>query len=259
MELSTSDINFPNYQQVYDYYAEKRLYSLRPLIADFVTSKIFSPEIEISKGTLEFIDIAHQQKTPLIITANHVQYHDHNVVSSAIHKIPTLRNHIVAKTVILAKPEYFQDEKSRLKHEKSNVVPIFRTKDMGQTVTNMELHASSEAANSMLLTRLSKGQNIFLFPESTRNNKDWQKLLQLGGQIGRLATGAIEKDIEFGIINLGLAYKSQKKIDIFKAQVTFSHITRDDLEELTGHHQIKNLIRNELQQCVDTSNSKFNN
>lgn len=255
-QLLTSEITFENYENVYEYYGQQELHSFRPKAADLITPWLFHPRVAVPEATQEYIDRCHESNIPLILVANHLQYHDHNVLSSAIHKVDNLREHTVAKTIALIKPEYVQkDDDKREKRELSNGVPIFRSKDMGGIITSKMLIDSNDSAiNKMLIPRLSKGHNVFMFIEGTRNLGDWTKLQKIGGLIGRLIARTVELDFEVGIVNAGIAYKHKDMRGLIRPFVQFGHTELDDISE---HHAIRRLTGNDLQYSVDLANYKI--
>lgn len=254
-QLLTSEITFDNYENVYDYFGQQELHSTVPRFADLVTSVLFHPRISVPEATQDYISSCRERNIPLILVANHLQYHDHNVLSAAVHRVYDLRKHTVAKTVALAKPEYFQEEKMRLKRELANAAPIFRTRDMGASITSDMLLRSNDAAiDLMLLPRLRKDHNLFMFIEGTRNTGDWSKLQQVGGMIGRLLAKAIAEDLEIGLVNMGLAYSNKDKTGLLRPFVQFGHT---ELNDVTEHHEIRQLVKNDLQYSVNQANIKI--
>lgn len=255
-QLLTSEITFENYEKVYEYYGQQELHSFRPKAIDLIMPFVFHPRVSVPETTQEYIDRCHEDNIPLIIVANHLQFHDHNVLSSAIHKVDNLREHTVAKTLALMKPEYVQkNESKRKKLELSNGVPIFRSKDMGGSITSKMLFESNDSAiNNMLIPHLSKGNNIFMFIEGTRNLDDWSKLQKVGGLIGRLVARTVELDLEVGIVNAAIAYKYKDMRGLIRPFVQFGHT---ELDDLTEHHAIRRLVRNDLQYSVDIANQKI--
>lgn len=254
-ELLTSEITFDNFEKVYEYYGQQELYGVIPKVADRVTPILFHPRISVPEATQEYISECREQNIPLVLVANHLQYHDHNVLSSAVHKVHDLRKHTVAKTIALAKPEYFQEDEIRLKRELANAVPIFRTKDMGDSITSDMLLQSNDAAiDLMLLPRMRKGHNLFMFIEGTRNTGDWTRLRPIGGMIGRLLAKAVAEDMKIGLVNMGLAYRSKDKYGLLRPFVQFGHT---ELAYATEHHELRQLVKNDLQHSVDLANLKI--
>jgi len=180
--LKTSNITAANHVEVYDYYLSTDMHKALPIVADHITAAIFHPEVVVPATTLEYIHQRYESGKPLIMVANHVRYNDHNVVSAAIRQVPLLSELIVGNTFIFAKAPYFQKKLSRWHNELSNVIPVFREVDIAKEtgkkeVSLMEVGRPANALVDLSLKRLALGQNLFLFPEGTRNRDHWTKLL----------------------------------------------------------------------------------
>ena len=224
-KLPTPEITSDNYQNVYDYYASEKMHKIVPYIADLMTASIFHPEVVVPEETRDFITDSHRNRKPIILVANHVQYQDHNVVSAAIHGVPLLRKMVVGNTLIFAKAPYFQEPKSRWYNELANVVPVFREIDIkhetGIDNPAMEVGRAASVLLDMTVKRIAKGQNLFLFPEGTRNRKDWEKVQSLEAGIGHIAFKAWHGAIDVNILPIGIAYHDQTPASIFKPVVYF--------------------------------------
>lgn len=250
----TSEITFENYEKVYDYYGQQELHNHQSKVSH-ITPYILHPKIDVPEATQAYINRCHENNIPLIMVANHLQYHDHNVLSVAVRRNAQLREHTEAKTVAVAKAEYFQKEEIRLKRELADAVPIFRNKDMGESITSDMLLRSNEAAiNLMLIPHLKKRHNIFMFIEGTRNLGDWSKLQLVGGMIGRLLAQAAIEELEIGVVNMGLAYRNKSIFGLFRPFVQFGHT---ELDLVTERHEFRRLVKNDLQHSVDLANLKI--
>lgn len=255
-QLPTSEIISSNYQAVYDHYTAEKLHKVMPFVADFVTSKIFHPDVIAPDETLQFISDSYQKHKPIILVANHVQYHDHNVASAAIHSLPLLRKQVIGKTLVFAKAPYFQTPKSRWYNELSNVVPVFREVDIkqetGSETLGIEVGRAASALIDMTVKRIKKGQNLFLFPEGTRNRQDWEKVQTLEAGVGHIAFKAWANGIDVSILPMGIAYKDHTPASIFNPVVSFGEPIRrrDD-----NQRRITATVQTAIQESVDQAYS----
>ena len=260
--LKTSDITAANHVEVYDYYQSTKQHKVLPIVADHITAAIFHPEVVVPETTEEYIHQRFESGQPLIMVANHVRYNDHNVVSSAIHQVPLLSELIVGNTFIFAKAPYFQNTFSRWHNELSNVIPVFREVDIAKetgnkAVSKMEVGRPANALVDLSLKRLALGQNLFLFPEGTRNRNNWGKLLPIEAGIGHIAFKAWHRDLDVGIIPVGLAYDRSSRFDVLKPVVQFG----EPITKKSGMkpNLITDLVKLSLQYCVDLAYSEIGN
>lgn len=255
-QLPTSEITSTNYEAVYEHYADAKLHKVMPFIADLVTSFIFHPEVVVPEETNNFIADSYKHRKPIIFVANHVQYHDHNVVSAAVHSVPILRKKVVGNTMIFAKAPYFQEPKSRWYNEMANVVPVFREIDIKQETGNdnlgIEVGRAASVLIGMTVKRIKKGQNLFLFPEGTRNRKDWEKVQSLEVGIGHIAFKAWKAAIDVNILPIGIAYQDQTPASISKPVIYFGDpiLSRKDKPR-----RITTTVQSAIQESVDQAYS----
>lgn len=252
------EIKAQNYAEVYDRFGKQAMHRVLPAFTNLLDTFIYHPNVNAAEEAKDFFRQSLEQKTPLIVVANHVQLHDHNVLNAALKRVPKLRKRLVGNTIVWSKAPHFQDGNlKRLVYSRSNVWPVFRDIDVKHELGNEDPMLVGRAATALInmsVNGIAAGRNVLFFPEGTRNLVDWGKVQPLQAGIGHLAFQAWRVNQDVGIVPIGIAYEDQSEKSLKNASVNIGEplLYRNDRPSL-----VTATVRQALQECVDEAYSKL--
>lgn len=213
-KLRTKDITLENHTRVYEHIAEVDIWPKTTKLARFVVSQLYRPSVHMQDDTRQFITEQIRNNRPLLFTPNHVQYIDHLVGFSALDS-----QFDFGDTNILGKVAYFQSPVARALSEPFGTLPVWRKKDLPSDPSATEMRQFAEAGIELIdvvVDKMAQGNNVFGFPEGTRNDKDrfdennedkWLSVMKLQQGIAKIAFNAWTKqDIPISIVPMGIYY-----------------------------------------------------
>ncbi|MBM7416486.1 MULTISPECIES: 1-acyl-sn-glycerol-3-phosphate acyltransferase [Nocardiaceae] len=203
-----------NADAVYDYYREHQQNRRVTRLAYGALAGRFRPRVRYGDGARERLRALIYDDTRFILAVNHVSETDPYTVAAAAWS-SALRP-VIGRTRVLAKDELFVETEpnrprtrriaertsQRRRIEMMGGIPVFRSRDHG-------LRAVSRAGNLMMdvcAERLSRGDDLAIFPEGTCNEGDPTVLQHVGSGIGHIVTRARTRGVEPRLVVMGLHY-----------------------------------------------------
>lgn len=251
-KLKTSDINLANYEAVYDYIQDKPINPKATAMARLIVSKIYKPTVTMSDSTREHIEVQLEHGIPMLFASNHVRYIDHLVGFSALDN--TFDG--VGDTNILGKAEYLQSLIKRMLSEPFGTLPVWREKDLpiGEEQEHMEYFKKAGLRLINVAVKKAKnGNNIFGFPEGTRNDNPY-RLLKVEKGMAKMAYKLwVEENIDVSMIPTGTYYDLSQPLSNWRhPNVHFGEpITRSENPRENSISAINSRLTKGLQESVD--------
>ncbi len=194
-EFKPRDYTLENYAAIYDHY---RTYTPDPKKIRFagqLLRLLYNPQVSMADGAYEQASEHMANGHPVMYALNHIKVRDQFVVGSAIWSVPQFRHNLLQGVVIPAKPDYFTGI-SKLPiptHllEDVGMMPVFRATD-AHGKNSALFKQSTEAYLETCAFQLSRGINLLVSPEGTRNTQDATKVQRLKQGVAKTALLACE-------------------------------------------------------------------
>lgn len=206
-------VTLENADAVYDYYRDHQQNRRVARLAYGALAGRFRPRVRYGDGARERLRSLIYDDTRLIIAVNHVSETDPYTVAAAAWS-SALRP-VIGRTRVLAKDELFVETEptgrkrviaertsQRRRIEMMGGIPVFRSRDHG-------LRAVSRAGSQMMdlcAERLSRGDDLAIFPEGTCNDGDPAVLQHVGSGVGHIIARARARGVEPKLVVMGLHY-----------------------------------------------------
>lgn len=206
------------------YQAEHGPYVMDPMAVRTLhgtMAAIFKPTVSSSPGVLRAAGEWLEKGKPVVSVMGHQHLFDHLVDAAATYSTPELRP-ISERNSPLGKIEYVdtatdwhQDEPdvpwSNIQAEivsymyrVLDMTPVYRPDDLQKMLKvdrTTDVREQTDAAlMSMILERFRQGRGIHAYPEGTRNQADWAKILNIGALVCEIIAKAGQQDIELGLL-----------------------------------------------------------
>lgn len=241
-----------NYAEIYDYYRSYKPDPNKIKFAANVLRLLYNPQVSIADDSLHAISEHVEAERPIIYALNHIRMRDQFVVGTAIWAVPNLRQNLLQGVVIPAKPGYFTGT-SRMPLpttllEDIGMMPVFRATEAHGKDSGL-FRESTLAYFDTCAFQLSRGVNLLVSPEGTRNTNDPTQIQALKHGVARTALRAYELGAQPMILPSAVYYEDEK-LGFYKPRVHFGEPFV--LEKSDTASSITSLLRHRLQQALDT-------
>ncbi len=240
-----------NYAEIYDYYRSYNPDANKIKFAANVLRLLYNPQVSIAEDSMQTISEHTSAKKPIIYALNHLRMRDQFVVGTAIWAVPDLRQNLLQGVVIPAKPGYFTGT-SKLPLpttllEDVGMMPVFRaTEAHGQD--SWLFRESTQAYLDTCAFQLSRGINLLVSPEGTRNSKDPNRIQSLKQGVAKTALLACELGAEPLILPSAVYYEDEK-YGFYKPRIHFGEPFIPTVDESAA--QITSKLHSSMQHALD--------
>ncbi|WP_068274707.1 lysophospholipid acyltransferase family protein [Aldersonia kunmingensis] len=239
--MAAPEVLLENSDEVYEYYLRHRQNRIQALAAYAILGRRFHPRISYADGAKEQLKSLVASGRRLVISVNHLSEKDPYTLAAAAWRSP-LRP-IIGKVRVLAKDELFIDPKQRRRVEMMGAIPVFRGKNHGVRAVS----AAGQQMMDVCATRMSRGDDLAIFPEGTINHEDVSQVQPIGSGIGHIVFRARKLGVEPALLFVGLSYGPNGE-DVKSASYYFGNpIT----EFPTKPAEITRLVKEHMQDALD--------
>jgi 1-acyl-sn-glycerol-3-phosphate acyltransferase len=239
------EVVLENHEAVYDFYLSHRQNRLKAKAAYAILARRYQPRVHYADGAREQIRDLVRSGKRLLISINHLSENDPYTVAAMAWRSP-LRP-IIGRVRVLAKDELFVEPELRRKVEMMGAIPVFRGKDHGIRAVN----AAGQQMMDVCAQRLSRGDDLAIFPEGTCNDVDPTKVQPVGSGVGHIAFRAMKLGVAPVAVFIGLSYGSRLLPDKEAARSP-SFYFHTPVVELPGKpNEITKVVREGMQQALD--------
>lgn len=241
-----------NYSEIYEYYRTYTPDTNKIKFAANVLRLLYNPRVSITEDSLQTIVEHADQKKPIIYTLNHLRMRDQFVVGTATWALPELRQNLLQGVVIPAKPGYFTGTSNlplpTTLLEDVGMMPVFRATEAHGKDSRL-FRESTQAYLETCAFQLSRGINLLVSPEGTRNTIDPKRIQALKHGVAKTALRACELGVQPMVIPSAVYYEDEK-LGFYKPRVHFGEpFVPNSTESVSA---ITTTLRHRLQLALDT-------
>lgn len=242
--MDKPEVLLANSAAVYDFYRDHQQNRVLAKLAYATLSARYRPRIRYEDGAQDAIRELLALRTSIIIVANHLTHSDQYTLAATAWRTP-LRQ-VIGRTRVLAKDELFVDPKVRRKVDLMGGIPVFRSKNYG-------LRAVADAGRCMMdisAERLSRGDNLAIFPEGTCNEVNPAQVQKINSGVGHIVSRAAKLGVEPALLAIGICYGPTTDVDMDVTSAV-AYLGRPSRHLPVKSMDIARTVQSELQRAVD--------
>lgn len=245
------EVVLENSEAVYDFYLNHQQNRLKAKGAYAVLARRYQPRVTYADGARDQLRDLIRAGRRLIISINHLSEHDPYTVAAMAWRSP-LRP-IIGRVRVLAKDELFIEPELRRKVEMMGAIPVFRGKDHGIRAVN----AAGQRMMDISAERMSRGDDLAIFPEGTCNETDPITVQAVGSGVGHIAFRAMKLGVEPAAVFIGLSYGSRLSPDKEGVRSASFYIDTPTTKLPGKPAEITRVFRDGMQQALDGAVARY--